>query len=48
MEERIKKLEEQIEFLKEIIKKMGIITNLDSLFEDCKNKKGIFRSNDLG
>lgn len=47
MEERIKKLEEEVEFLKLSIKKMGIITNLDALFEDYKQKKGVFRPNDL-
>ena len=43
LQHEINKANEQIQFLKDCIKKQGIITQLDSMFEDWKNKKGIFR-----
>jgi hypothetical protein len=47
MEEKIKQLEEQINFLKDAIRIGGTIPNLNDMFEDWKNKRGIFRSNKL-
>lgn len=48
MEERIKKLEEQVEFLKAILS-MSDYPNgqLDSLYIDWKKKQGSFRPNKL-
>ena len=43
MKERIKKLEEQIEFIKYAIKKQGLITQLDSMFEDWETERGILK-----
>lgn len=44
--ERIKELEEQVEFLKAVIRRYSC-SQLDSLFSDWKDKKGVFRSNNL-
>jgi len=49
MEEKIKQLEEQMEFLKAVL---GLDTfpnkQLESLYIDWKKKQGRFRSNKLG
>ena len=44
--ERIKELEDQVEFLKAVIRHYSV-PQLDSLFASWKNKTGVFRPNNL-
>lgn len=45
MEQQVKDLQEQIDFLKDVIKLTT--PNLDALFKDWKNEQGLFSSREL-
>ncbi len=46
-DKRLRDLEEYINFLKDVLRETGKITNLDELWEDWKKQVGFFRPKKL-